>query len=257
MLRVNSPRSQRAKRTVNSPRSQQAKSSVSSRPPAPSLTMQRSASARSTQADGQTIPRSAASCSSLQPPASRVLPRHKRRDDNRLAPCSADSPGRTFPPADRLVSACSFPVLPSLTLNLKGATHAASAHVQVPQTLATRPQTLSHYDQLNQLQEAMRDKLRSETAALSEQLALALARAECAEAQLKDLLESRRRSTVPAAAPVPMAAVAEEAVAEAAALRSEVERLQAEAATLRRTMLYERQQASRANSALHRAERGA
>ena len=96
--------------------------------------------------------------------ASRVLPRQKRRDD---APSS-------FPPADRLVAACSFPVLPSLALNLKGANAAAaSTHVQVPQTLATRPQTLSHYDQLNQLQEAMRDKLRSETAALKEQLALA------------------------------------------------------------------------------------
>ena len=198
--------------------------------------MQRSASARSTQADVPTIPRS----------ASRVLPRHKRREDDRLAPCS-------FPPADRLVSACSFPVLPSLTLNLKGATHAASTHVQVPQTPATRSQTISHYDQLNQLQEAMREKLRSKTAALSEQLALALARAECAEAQLKDLLESRRRSTVPAATPVPKAAVAEEAVAEAAVLQSEIERLQAEAVTLRRTMLYERQQASRADRALHGA----
>ena len=203
--------------------------------------MQRSASARSTQADVPTIPRS----------ASRVLPRHKRREDDRLAPCS-------FPPADRLVSACSFPVLPSLTLNLKGATHgAASTHVQVPQTLVSRPQTISHYDQMNQLQEAMRDKLRSETAALSEQLALALARAECAEAQLKDLLEARRRPTAPAATPVPKAVVAEEAVAEAAALRSEVERLQAEAVTLRRTMQYERQQASWASSALHGAERGA
>ena len=202
--------------------------------------MQLSTSARSTQADVPTIPRS----------ASRVLPRHKRRDDDRLAPCS-------FPPADRLVSACSFPVLPSLTLNLKGATHgAASTHVQVPQTLVSRPQTISHYDQMNQLQEAMRDKLRSETAALSEQLALALARAECAEAQLKDLLEARRRPTAPAATPVPKAVVAEE-VAEAAALRSEVERLQAEAVTLRRTMQYERQQASWASSALHGAERGA
>ena len=180
--------------------------------------------------------------------ASRVLPRQKRRDD---APSS-------FPPADRLVAACSFPVLPSLALNLKGANAAAaSTHVQVPQTLATRPQTLSHYDQLNQLQEAMRDKLRSETAALREQLALALARAECAEAQLKDLLDSRRRPTVPPAPPVPKAAVAEEAVAEAAALRGEVERLKAEAVTLRRTMQYERQQARGANGAWHGAERGA
>ena len=180
--------------------------------------------------------------------ASRVLPRQKRRDD---APSS-------FPPADRLVAACSFPVLPSLALNLKGANAAAaSTHVQVPQTLATRPQTLSHYDQLNQLQEAMREKLRSETAALREQLALALARAECAEAQLKDLLDSRRRPTVPPVPPVPKAAVAEEAVAEAAALRGEVERLKAEAVTLRRTMQYERQQARGANSAWHGAERGA
>ena len=149
-------------------------------------------------------------------------------------------------------------MLPSLALNLKGANAAAaSTHVQVPQTLATRPQTLSHYDQLNQLQEAMREKLRSETAALREQLALALARAECAEAQLKDLLDSRRRPTVPPVPPVPKAAVAEEAVAEATALRGEVERLKAEAVTLRRTMQYERQQARGANSAWHGAERGA
>ena len=177
--------------------------------------------------------------------ASGTLPRHKRRDDDRLTP------------------SCSVPVLPSLSLSLKGAK--PGTHVY-PQMLATQPQTLSHYDQMNQLQAAMRDKLRSETAALSEQLALALARAECAEAQLRDMLESRRRSAAaaaPAPAPVPApptreAAVAEEAVAEAAALRSEVERLQSEAVTLRRTLLLERQRASRVNSVWHSsAEHGA
>merc|ERR1719469_498802 len=63
------------------------------------------------------------------------------------------------------------------------------------------------------------------------------------------MLESRRRSAAaaapaPAPVPAPPTREAEEAVAEAAALRSEVERLQSEAVTLRRTLLLERQRAT-------------
>ena len=150
----------------------------------------------------------------MQRSCSNRLPRHTQRDD------------------DQLASSSSFPALPSLSLSLKGSTHGlASTHVHVPRTL----QTVSHYEQLHQLQEAARDRVRSETTGLSKQLALALARAERAEAQLREMPapDLPKRQV--------LLKIGDRTVA---ALRGEVETLQSEAVALRRQLVLEKQRAS-------------
>ena len=173
-----------------------------------------------------------------------------------------------------LAASASFPVLPSLSLPLKGAGFgqplAGTATMQSPaaQTTilrhgaATRPQTVSHYDQLQQVRAAMRDKLRRETAELNEKLAAALARAESAEAQLKEALAARSRSAAKRSPrpvpPPPAAAPSSEVVPAAAATMAKdgpavaalkVEQLSREVTALRRALQAERGRRGEADAA--------
>lgn len=116
------------------------------------------------------------------------------------------SAARRLPDARRLEGqhtlSKSHPTLPSLSLPLRG--FQLSKEQSRPVTAAS-----AHYEQLHQIQEAMRAKAAQEAAVLRTELQIALRRAESAEAQLQQLQRQPAGQSI-AAAPVSVPAAPSE-----------------------------------------------
>lgn len=144
---------------------------------------------------------------------------------------------------DRSAMARSHPTLPSLSLPLRGFNKAEQSR---PVTAAS-----VHYEQLHQIQEAMRAKAAQEACMLRTELQITLRRAECAEAQLQQLQQQPPAGQSAVAAPASVPASPSEK-GELAALQQQlqdamttVELLRSECADTRReAQLYRRQNVS-------------